>query len=175
MIDLIKNDWIHYCKEKKWRRLCPSSIEHIYYSISISKVVNTLGFHIQKPHNSIMCPYHKEKNPSCNIVEWKARFFCKWCWEKWYNVDIVMHVLNKNLIQATKWLQTKFLPNYKLKFENMYWYEEINAWDMSDYENDCLLNGSDPMILTWWEIDKAQEIEDYEYYVQGENERILTK
>lgn len=55
----------------------------------------------------------------------------------------------------------------------MYSIEDISPWDMNDYENDCLLNGSDPMILTWWEIDKAQEIEDYDYYVQGENERIL--
>jgi hypothetical protein len=174
MIDIIKSDWIHYCKEKTWRRLCPSSIKHIYYSVSITKVANVLGFHIQKPHNSIMCPFHIEKNPSCNVVESKDRFFCKGCWEKWYNIDLVMKVLNKNLIDATKWLQRKFLPNYKLKFENMYWYEEFNWWDMNDYDAYCTNTNFESMIINEEDRLMTQEMENYQSYIQMKSDEIIS-
>ena len=120
------SEGVHYCKKKIWRRLSPSSIDEIIDKISITKVVNTLWFHINWKNNSILCPFHNEMTASCNIVEDHWKYYCKWCGASWNIIHFVQDCLDKDFIQSAIWLQKKFLPDYKLTFINIY--KEL-SWD----------------------------------------------
>lgn len=166
---------IHYCKKKTWRRLCPSSIDDINNKISITKVVNTLGFHITWKNKSIVCPFHNERTASCNIVEEKWKFFCKWCWYNWSIITFVQEYLRKDFIQSAIWLQRKFLPDYRLKFVNMYREIPREELDQEIYQEQVEIYGEE---LTEEQlnnkiIEENSTIDEYIEFCKSEQGRIL--
>lgn len=153
-------DNIHYWKMKLWRRIIPSSLDWLVKQISIGEVVQSLWFKITK--KNIICFMHNEKTPSCNVVEEKNMLFCKWCGFVWNSMDLVMKIRWKNQIQAAKWLQKKFVPDYQLKFENMIDTVELSPWDMNDY-----LDYAD--LESWIDQESvkiSQDVEDYQEYTK---------
>jgi len=75
-------------------------------SLPIEQVAEEVGLSVS--HHKSLCPYHDDKRPSLMYNRGKNRFKCYVCNAYGGPIDIAMHQLNLNFVDACKWLGSRF-------------------------------------------------------------------
>ena len=70
--------------------------------LPIEQVATALG--LQVSHHKALCPFHNDSNPSLTFNRAKNRYRCFVCDAHGGTIDLVMKYLNKNFLEACKWL-----------------------------------------------------------------------
>ena len=70
--------------------------------LPIEQVAGALG--LQVSHHKALCPFHNDSNPSLTFNRGKNRYRCFVCDARGGVIDLVMKYLNKNFLEACKWL-----------------------------------------------------------------------
>ena len=71
-------------------------------ALPIEEVASALG--LQVSHHKALCPFHADKHPSLTFHRGKNRYKCYVCDALGGTIDLVMKYLNKNFLEACKWL-----------------------------------------------------------------------
>ena len=71
-------------------------------ALPIEEVASALGLHVS--HHKSLCPFHSDSHPSLTYHRGKNRYRCFVCDAHGGVIDLVMKYLNKNFIEACKWL-----------------------------------------------------------------------
>ena len=71
-------------------------------ALPIEEVASALG--LQVSHHKALCPFHADKHPSLTFHRGKNRYRCFVCDARGGVIDLVMKYLNKNFLEACKWL-----------------------------------------------------------------------
>ena len=71
-------------------------------ALPIEEVASALGLQVS-PHKAL-CPFHADKHPSLTFHRGKNRYKCYVCDALGGTIDLVMKYLNKNFLEACKWL-----------------------------------------------------------------------
>ena len=70
--------------------------------LPIESVANALGLAVH--HHKALCPFHDDSNPSLTFNRGKNRYRCFVCDARGGVIDLVMKYLNKNFLEACRWL-----------------------------------------------------------------------
>ena len=70
--------------------------------LPIEQVAEALG--LQVNHHKALCPFHADKHPSLTFHRGRNRYRCFVCDARGGTIDLVMRYLNKNFLEACKWL-----------------------------------------------------------------------
>ena len=70
--------------------------------LPIEQVAEALG--LQVSHHKALCPFHADKHPSLTFHRGRNRYRCFVCDARGGTIDLVMRYLNKNFLEACKWL-----------------------------------------------------------------------
>lgn len=70
--------------------------------LPIEQVAGALGLNVS--HHKALCPFHDDSNPSLTFSVRKNRYRCFVCDAHGGVIDLVMRYLNKNFLEACKWL-----------------------------------------------------------------------
>ena len=70
--------------------------------LPIEQVAGALGLTVS--HHRALCPFHNDSNPSLTFHRGKNRYRCFVCDAHGGVIDLVMKYLNKNFLEACKWL-----------------------------------------------------------------------
>jgi len=70
--------------------------------LPIEQVAEALG--LQVSHHKALCPFHADKHPSLTFHRGRNRYRCFVCDARGGTIDLVMKYLNKNFLEACKWL-----------------------------------------------------------------------
>lgn len=70
--------------------------------LPIEQVAGALG--LQVSHHKALCPFHNDSNPSLTFNRSKNRYRCFVCDARGGTIDLVMKYLNKNFLEACRWL-----------------------------------------------------------------------
>lgn len=70
--------------------------------LPIEQVAGALGLHVNR--HKALCPFHDDSNPSLTFHRGKNRYRCFVCDAHGGTIDLVMRYLNKNFLEACKWL-----------------------------------------------------------------------
>ena len=70
--------------------------------LPIEQVAEALG--LQVSHHKALCPFHADKHPSLTFHRGRNRYKCYVCDAHGGTIDLVMKYLNKNFLEACKWL-----------------------------------------------------------------------
>lgn len=70
--------------------------------LPIEQVAEALGLSVS--HHKSLCPFHSDSHPSLTYHRGKNRYRCFVCDAHGGVIDLVMKYLNKNFIEACKWL-----------------------------------------------------------------------
>ena len=70
--------------------------------LPIEQVAEALG--LQVSHHKALCPFHADKHPSLTFHRGRNRYRCFVCDAHGGTIDLVMRYLNKNFLEACKWL-----------------------------------------------------------------------
>ena len=70
--------------------------------LPIESVANALGLAVH--HHKALCPFHDDSNPSLTFNRGKNRYRCFVCDARGGTIDLVMKYLNKNFLEACRWL-----------------------------------------------------------------------
>lgn len=70
--------------------------------LPIEQVAGALGLHVS--HHKALCPFHSDKHPSLTFHRGRNRYRCFVCDAHGGTIDLVMKYLNKNFLEACKWL-----------------------------------------------------------------------
>ena len=70
--------------------------------LPIEQVAGALG--LQVSHHKALCPFHNDSNPSLTFNSGKNRYRCFVCDARGGVIDLVMKYLNKNFLEACRWL-----------------------------------------------------------------------
>lgn len=70
--------------------------------LPIEQVAEALG--LQVSHHKALCPFHADKHPSLTFHRGRNRYRCFVCDARGGTIDLVMQYLNKNFLEACKWL-----------------------------------------------------------------------
>ena len=71
--------------------------------LPIEQVAEALG--LQVSHHKALCPFHADKHPSLTFHRGRNRYRCFVCDAHGGTIDLVMKYLNKNFLEACKWLR----------------------------------------------------------------------
>ena len=71
-------------------------------ALPIEEVASALGLSVS--HHKALCPFHADKHPSLTFSVRKNRYRCFVCDAHGGTIDLVMKYLNKNFLEACKWL-----------------------------------------------------------------------
>ena len=71
-------------------------------ALPIEEVASALGLSVS--HHKSLCPFHSDSHPSLTYHRGKNRYRCFVCDAHGGVIDLVMKYLNKNFIEACKWL-----------------------------------------------------------------------
>ena len=71
-------------------------------ALPIEEVASALG--LQVSHHKALCPFHADKHPSLTFHRGRNRYRCFVCDAHGGTIDLVMKYLNKNFLEACKWL-----------------------------------------------------------------------
>ena len=71
-------------------------------ALPIEEVASALGLSVS--HHKALCPFHADKHPSLTFHRGRNRYRCFVCDAHGGVIDLVMKYLNKNFIEAYKWL-----------------------------------------------------------------------
>ena len=70
--------------------------------LPIESVADALG--LQVSHHKALCPFHADKHPSLTFHRGRNRYRCFVCDARGGTIDLVMRYLNKDFLEACKWL-----------------------------------------------------------------------
>lgn len=70
--------------------------------LPIEQVAEALG--LQVCHHKALCPFHADKHPSLTFHRGRNRYRCFVCDARGGSIDLVMRYLNKDFLEACKWL-----------------------------------------------------------------------
>lgn len=70
--------------------------------LPIEQVAGALGLTVS--HHRALCPFHDDSNPSLTFNRGKNRYRCFVCDARGGTIDLVMKYLNKNFLEACRWL-----------------------------------------------------------------------
>ena len=70
--------------------------------LPIEQVAGALGLTVS--HHRALCPFHNDSNPSLTFHRGKNRYRCFVCDARGGVIDLVMKYLNKNFLEACRWL-----------------------------------------------------------------------
>ena len=70
--------------------------------LPIEQVAEALG--LQVSHHKALCPFHQDNHPSLTFHRGKNRYRCFVCDAHGGTIDLVMKYLNKNFLEACRWL-----------------------------------------------------------------------
>ena len=73
-----------------------------FQDLPIESVANALGLAVH--HHKALCPFHDDSNPSLTFNRGKNRYRCFVCDARGGVIDLVMKYLNKNFLEACRWL-----------------------------------------------------------------------
>ena len=71
-------------------------------ALPIEEVASALGLSVS--HHKALCPFHADKHPSLTFHRGRNRYRCFVCDAHGGTIDLVMKYLNKNFLEACKWL-----------------------------------------------------------------------
>lgn len=71
-------------------------------ALPIEEVASALG--LQVSHHKALCPFHADKHPSLTFHRGRNRYRCFVCDARGGTIDLVMRYLNKNFLEACRWL-----------------------------------------------------------------------
>lgn len=71
-------------------------------ALPIEQVAEALGMTVT--HHKALCPFHADKHPSLTFHRGRNRYRCFVCDAHGGVIDLVMKYLNKNFLEACKWL-----------------------------------------------------------------------
>lgn len=74
--------------------------------LPIEQVAQTLGLNVNR--HKALCPFHDDSNPSLTFSVRKNRYRCFVCDAHGGVIDLVMKYLNKNFLEACRWLNDKY-------------------------------------------------------------------
>ena len=70
--------------------------------LPIEQVAEALGLHVNR--HKALCPFHNDSHPSLTFHRGKNRYRCFVCDAHGGTIDLVMRYLNKNFVEACRWL-----------------------------------------------------------------------
>ena len=70
--------------------------------LPIEQVAEALGLSVS--HHKALCPFHQDSHPSLTFHRGKNRYKCYVCDAHGGTIDLVMKYLNKNFLEACRWL-----------------------------------------------------------------------
>ena len=82
--------------------------------LPIESVASRLGLNVSRHH--CLCPFHKDSHPSLSFDRRRNRYRCFVCGAHGGAINLVMELLNKNFVDACKWLANEnniILTEYK--------------------------------------------------------------
>lgn len=71
-------------------------------ALPIEEVASAMGLSVSR--HKALCPFHNDSNPSLTFSVRKNRYKCFVCDAHGGTIDLVMKYLNKNFLEACKWL-----------------------------------------------------------------------
>ena len=71
-------------------------------ALPIEQVAEALGLSVTR--HKALCPFHADKHPSLTFHRGKNRYKCFVCDSHGGVIDLVMKYLNKNFLEACRWL-----------------------------------------------------------------------
>ena len=103
-------------------------------ALPIEEVASALGLSVS--HHKSLCPFHSDSHPSLTYHRGKNRYRCFVCDAHGGVIDLVMKYLNKNFIEACKWLadENNLVVSSDTNLEPRTKNLEPKAFDASRYE-----------------------------------------
>ncbi len=97
------------------------AIDRYKSALEMPRLLDLLGLEQPNGSGKIICPVHKEFNPSCHVYPY--RLHCYGCDKSWDAIAIVMEVKSLGLREAVKWIARKAglaEPNFNGDSEKTY-------------------------------------------------------
>ena len=71
-------------------------------NLPIEQVAEALGLTVSR--HKCLCPFHEDRHPSLTFHTGRNRYRCYVCDARGGTIDLVMHLLHKDFLEACKWL-----------------------------------------------------------------------